>query len=65
MTTGWGEAFSNARQLGSEGNLSARDQTAIDAGFASDVLDAPASNEGMCLYGRLPEWPETAVYIYI
>lgn len=65
MTTGWGEAFSNARYLESDGFAPARDQTAIDAGFASDVLDAPASNGAMCLYGRLPEWPETAVYVYI
>jgi hypothetical protein len=65
MTTGWGEAFSNARKLESDGETPARDQTAIAAEHASDAFDAPASNGAMCLYGRLPEWPEAAVYVYI
>ncbi|RYG35913.1 MAG: hypothetical protein EON93_05875 [Burkholderiales bacterium] len=65
MTTGWGEAFSNATRLEGDGDTPAHDHTAIDAGFASDAFTAPASGEAACLYGRLPDWPEATIYVYI
>lgn len=64
MTTGRGEAHASAGKLDSDGDTPARDQTAIDAGYASDAFaSGPSGIE--CLTARLPEWPETAVDIYI
>lgn len=64
MTTGRSEAHASAGKLDNDVDTPTRDQTAIDAGYASDAFaSGPSGIE--CLTARLPEWPETAVDIYI
>lgn len=66
MTTGWGEALSGAGHSGMSGAyVPARTEAADDAGSASDAVAVPALSGEACVYGRLPEWPETSVYVYI
>ncbi len=66
MTIGLGEAFLNARHsVENDGDMPARTETVDDTGAASDAFAIPATSGAKCLNGRLPEWPETAVYVYL
>lgn len=66
MMTVWGEAFLNARHSEThDGDAPACTETADNAGSASDAFAVPALSGAKCLNGRLPEWPETAVYVYL
>ena len=66
MTTGLGEAFSNARHSEErDGDLPAHTDTVDAAGSVSEAFAAPEMSGTKCLNGQLPEWPEAALYVYL